>query len=295
MQSPSRTLLLLWAMGIFLVSVPARAQTAEQRVAAHIKQFKLPTKVVERTVANRRVRRVFFPVLEKTAAPLASALLGADKGMAALLARPPSQGSNEAWNHYVRLALSPDKVYASKYDTFTANENVGPKAEGETARRALAWEKGNRYLLMDVGREAVEGMERFLEIFHGWNQREGEGHYSYGEDAKHYQAVRGDKAGDTRANCMWWLTNLEHAPETNPGTPSNFMRLFDVRLTKGPQEIPSILMHAANEKLVYVGVAVESKMAFRMLSKAKLVGPEPERGGAAGAVRPKPDGEGSAP
>ena len=233
----------------------------------------LTHKEVRRQVGPRSIRRLFVPITASSAPDFVRAMAGIDKGSVILHSRS-LQRYQSGWHHYQRLVIKPDLAYASHYDT-----PKGPKLSGEGAAGAYAWASGARYVVLDVGRDRARHMTDFLNRFHGHSTAQGRA-YDYHVDINNYRQVKGDQAGDCAAECMWWLPNLETAPG------KNLMKSLGVKRTRGPQEIPSIAMHAAkNKRCCVVGVAVPDLDSFNRLTEQQLFGNEPTRGGAAGAVR----------
>lgn len=226
-------------------------------------------RVVKKMVGNRQITRIFVPITTESSKDFLVKMVGSKKGSAVLVARPSNRYPS-GYDHYVRLGLEPGVGYSSHYDRHV-------KFTGDKAFDNLGYQTGARYPVLNIGRKANRKMAKFLKQFHKTG--------SYGNEAKAYKENRGDKAGDTSADCMWWLTNVESHPK-KIGRDANLMKGLGVKLTRGPQEMPSIIIHAAkNSRASVVGIAVNDLQSFRNMTTEQLMGNEPTNGGAAGSVR----------
>jgi hypothetical protein len=265
----SATLALILCGGV----QPSRAETSEPNVQQYLQRNNLTSKVVTRRVGNRDIRRVFVPVTQAATPDFVRTMADLNKGSVIIHSRPSTRYP-VGWGHYQRLVVKPDLAYASYYDN-----PRGPKMTGDAAAGAYGWVNGSRYVVLNVGQQRAQHMVSFLDQFHGHSVGQGR-RYDYNTDINNYRQVRGDQAGDCAAACMWWLPNLETAPGRN------MMQSLGAKRTRGPQEIPSIAMHAArNDRCCVVGVGVPDMNAFNQLTEQQLFGAEPTNGGAAGAVR----------
>ncbi len=272
--SSIRNLICASAM-ILLSSSDVKANESDQLAKQYLDRHNVSARQVTRELQNqqrglhRTIHRKFVPILPNTAQDFVKTMSGDDKGTMILFARPYSRYPVN-WHHYQRLVMAPDLLYSSHYD----DPSMG-KMKGDGALYYARWINGSRYVVIDAGQSEKQHMVKFLDRFHAKIS-------SYTSAIDNYKRSRGKKAGDCSADCMWWLTNGEFSEK------KNWLSEIGLKRSRGPQEIPALLMHAApNEKVCTVGVCVNDIDEFNDMTNDQLFGNEPTNGGgAAGSIRP---------
>ena len=244
----------LGAFAIVLMGgAPAGAATALDRpLKAHIKRFKMPSKVVETRVTGKgrkKIKRVFIPITPQTEQDFLATF---SAGRGALVIRP--YVGRDIEHPYVmfsdRLGYGHD---ALKFNprTQAGSSNTGTLWEGFVPSRQNS-------IVFTLSKKQIQYLQR-----------------RWLEPAllKGVQPEGCDKSG-----CMWWLVHAKTGPR------QQLAHVLGVRRSAASSNLQKKLIHAGNDHVPIIGVHVDSFADFRRMNVAELMGPPPG-GGVSEAVK----------
>jgi len=241
-----------WMFFFALVLGPGLSRAADTklqtRAKAYAKRNRLPTKTVEVKIGRRKVKRVFVPVLERTAEAFARAI---NAHYGAVVVR---QSSTDAIHQSLLFSLG-DGV---TYNTGTRGggyipdrRNLGMEI-GQAAHPTWNPATGGRYVALELKPREVSYLLGFLE----WGQRSGG------------QPV----AQCPHGGCIWWLVHAQ------VGNNKPLAWAMGVKQSKNPEVITKKFVHAGNERVSVIGIVVQNANQFKAMSNAQLLGPPPPMG-----------------
>jgi hypothetical protein len=243
------------AWGVTLL-VSGAAAAAPPKLRALTEEYaqknNLPIRVIKNDLGVREVERLFVPVLPTTHD---SFLEQFQIGKGAVVWR-----SMKANPVHPLISIKPGDLYQHGSVVHVA-QHVW-----------LDHHYGGHYLALSVTPEQLAHWDRFITTY----TPAGLGLYMGGLGAFN-MAMR--KLGNPAyGGCMWWLVHAELAPGLNLAT------AMGVRRAKGPEALLPRLIHAGNELVGPVGIAVQTIEEFNQMTDEQLMGPEPA-GGAAEQVK----------
>jgi hypothetical protein len=245
------TLVWLTAAGVAGAAPPKlRALTEE-----YAQKNNLPIRVVKNDLGTREVERLFVPVLPTTHD---SFLEHFQIGKGAVVWRSTTDQVHPL------ISIKPGDLYQHN-----STVHVGDHA-------MLGHRSRGHYLALSITAEQFAHWDQFMTT----HAAAGTVLYSGGfNDGKaHFANAMRQQGNPVYGGCMWWLVHAPLAPELNLAT------AMGVRRAKGPEALFPRLVHAGNELVGPVGVAVDTIEDFNRMTDEQLMGPEPA-GGAAEQVK----------
>jgi hypothetical protein len=251
---PARVLVLI----AIAVSAPASAQRLQAAAEAYAKRNQLIAKKITLNVGGRKVTRVFVPVLAETAKDFASTF-NADKG--AVILRHSARdlvhvsllfGWGDGYGYRHTGVYTPVRL---PMELQTETERADGQFRYDHTHPSWSPSTKGRYLVMELEPPKIAHLRRFLD--------DGQG----GAKPAHCQF----------GGCMWWLV---HAP-VDAQTPLAWA--MGIKQSRTPAVLINKLVHAGNEHVSVVGVAVDNRAAFDGTPDATLLGAAPPMGAAEAA------------
>jgi hypothetical protein len=237
-----------WGVTLFLASVAAAAPRLSALTKTYAEQNHLPVRVIKNDLGTRVIEREFVPVLPTTHQ---SFLEHFQSARGAVIWRVGGDAV------HIHIGVRPDHEIS-----------YGKRTQAPTPF-------GGRYLTLALDQGEVASWERLIDTYtpagHALYRGVGAGVVNF------YNAMT--KLGNpTYGGCMWWVVHAELAPGLNLAT------AMGVRRAKGPEILAPRLVHAGNERVGPIGVAVNTIEQFNQMTDEQLMGPEPA-GGAAEQVK----------
>jgi hypothetical protein len=248
---------LVVACGLLLFA--AGADAAPPRLHALTEEYaqknNLPIRVIKNDLGTREIEREFVPVLPTTHQSFVEHFQ-ADRG--AVIWRV----SND--RVHITVGFSPDRATYHGY----ARPNGGANE--------MAHAKRGRYLTLALDRAEVAHWEQFLDTHTPQGQPPYNG--GNGDGWASFTKLMQQQGNPVYGGCMWWVVHAPLAEGLNLAT------AMGVRRAKGPEILAPRLIHAGNDRVGPIGVAVDSIEEFNRMTDQELMGPEPA-GGAAEQVK----------
>jgi hypothetical protein len=250
------------ALGLLFVLIGmgpvARAEGSRTVAEAHVyaAEHGLPVRRVAAGPADRRVERLFVPVLPHTFQSFTDRFNAGRTGSVMF-----RYTTSSPWGPHTALGLDKGDNYwwARNYvGTQVARHYTDGQVRGLEDNRHYYYWHGTGGLLITAELEAPE-----MAHLRGW----------LAARARH------DDTLFCQGNCMEWLPNAE------VGADRPLFHALGITRSKDGANMKAKLLHGANERLRVVGVAVNSLEEFDRMSDADLVG-NPPAGGLEDAVRP---------
>jgi hypothetical protein len=246
---------------------PDRQKAAAQ---AYARRHDLPVRTVELRVDGRKVQRTFVPVMVHTAKDFAGRF-NAEKG--AVVLRQSAQdhvhmsllfrfGEGYGYGMHPGVDYVPVKYPMKLQHDGVAGGYIGfPRGAGnhfyyDAAHPTWSPVFKGRYVVMALDRPQITHLRRFL--------------------ARGQAGKKGAEC--VHGGCIWWLV---HAP-VGPEQPLAWA--MGVKQSRAPEVLARKLIHAGNERVGVIGIAVDSVDEFAAMKDADLLGPVPQMG-VAEAVR----------
>jgi hypothetical protein len=215
----------------------------------------LPIRVVKNDLGTREIEREFVPVLPTTHQSFLETFQ-AEHG--AVIWRV------NRWDPvHITIGVKPDRAISYQF----RNE----------ATAQMTHEQGGQYLTLALDPAQVAHWERFIDTYTPagaapFNGGNADGHHRF-------ELAMRQQGNPVYGGCMWWVTHALVGPDLNLAT------AMGVRRAKGPEILAPRLIHAGNERVGPIGIAVSSIEEFNRMTDEQLLGPEPA-GGAAEQVKP---------
>jgi hypothetical protein len=244
------TLFCLLGAGVAAAAQPRLHALTE----AYARQNNLPIRVIKNDLGTREIEREFVPILPATHASFVEHFQ-VDHGAVIW-----HDGGDPV---HIAIGLSPNRVMS-----------YGLR---DRAMAQMAHAYGGRYLTLALDRAEVAHWEQFIDTYTP------AGVAMFGpRDSGYNNFVNAMKqqGSPVYGGCMWWVV---HAPLSANG--GNLATAMGVRRAKGPEILAPRLIHAGNERVGPIGIAVNTVEQFNAMTDAQLLGPEPA-GGAAEQVKP---------
>jgi hypothetical protein len=241
---------LLWLGGVAAAAPPKLHALTE----AYARQNNLPIRVVQNDLGTREIEREFVPVLPTTHQSFLEHFQ-TDHGAVIWRVREDDEV-------HVTVGLTPKRAMAHS------------SRDGAIGHMVHA--NGGRYLTLALDRAEVAHWDRFIDTYTPADGRM----YSIGglDGLFHFKTHMAQQGNPVYGGCMWWLVHAEVAPGLN------LANAMGVRRARGPEILSPRLIHAGNERVGPIGIAVQSIEEFNAMTDEQLLGPEPA-GGAAEQVR----------
>jgi hypothetical protein len=243
-MSPRRLLAAWGITAVFAGVAAASPPKLHALTEEYAQKNNLPIRVVRNDLGVRQIEREFVPVLPTTHESFVEHFQLQNGGIIWRM-------TNDAV--HPSIAIQPGKNFA--YHSPIGRGWPVPGGDGF-------------YLTLAVNAEEVTHWEGFLSQYVRADQP-----MRYGT---HHFRMPGTNNG--YGSCMWWLVHGELAPGLNLAT------AMGVRRAKGPEILAPRLIHAGNERVGPIGVAVNTIEQFNQMTDEQLMGPEPA-GGAAEQVK----------
>jgi hypothetical protein len=240
---------LFWLLGSSVaIAAPPRLHALTEEYA---QKNQLPIRVVKNDLGTREIEREFVPVLPTTHQSFVEHFQ-ADHG--AVIWR---SGAHDLV--HVTLGVRPKELM----------HHLSARGEGHLFR--MGHEMGGRYLTLALDRAEVAHLEQFIDRYTPPGRPLYKDAVTDGGYAKFVEAMQ-KQGNPVYGGCMWWLVNTEISPGLNLAT------AMGVRRAKGPESLAPRLVHAGNERVGPIGVAVKSIEEFNQMTDEQLMGPEPAGG-----------------
>jgi hypothetical protein len=245
------------AFALVAIAAAGVAHAEAPRLAALTKAYAdkhaLPVRVVKNDLGTRQVERHFVPVLPTTHDDFLTTFQEAN-GAVVWRARPN------------------DPIHGVVY--VGPGETISHPNRHQDAQSVLPQANGGLYVTLAVNPAQLASWGAFIDEYtpagaalYG-QPNSGNGHFEKAMLAAGKQVYGG---------CMWWVVNADLGGV-------NLAHVMGVRRAKGPEVLAPRLIHAGNELVGPIGVAVPNLEAFNAMSDQQLMGPEPA-GGAAEQVK----------
>jgi hypothetical protein len=208
------------------------------KAEAFIKTHKLPSKLVKAGPADRKVPRLFFPVLPNQFDKFVTAF--GEKGGGVIIRNTES-------NEHLAIALKAGDAYLWARNQNGKRDNNG--YHGDLRQQYMDHSGGGHIMAVDLKPAELKHLKGWL-------------------------AAR-ERANDQlfcNGNCMEWLPNAE----VGRGTP--LFHALGITRSRDGRNMKAKLLHGANDKLRVVGVPVDSIEEFKQMSAADLLGNPPAGG-----------------
>jgi hypothetical protein len=239
----------VWVALVVIVALTGAAAAERPKLTelthAYANQHGLPVRVVKTDLGSRVIEREFVPVLPTT--------------HDSFLEHFKVQNGAIVWRTVLDPLHPSIAVQPGKHFAFDAPAGQGAQVPPFPA---------GFYLALAVDEQEVAHWERFVGQYVTADQPMRNG-------LRRFHMVA---ANACYGHCMWWLVHGELAPGLNLAT------AMGVRRAKGPEVLAPRLIHAGNERVGPIGVAVNSIKQFNAMTDEQLLGPEPA-GGAAEQVK----------
>lgn len=227
-------------------AAPKAEKGARSEADAYLAANKLEGKTVEIKLPGLQVTRTFVPVLPETRADFFTRF-GEKNGRAVL------RWATDLEHPSVYLAPKKGLTYGAYWNVPEGGKGrfVNPDTDGNVQHYMTMADEG-RYLSMNVGKDLLPGLQRWWE--------------------------KSKQPDDAKGGCMWWLV---HAEVKKGQSLSHFL---GVKRSAAPSNLLKKLVHAGNERVDVIGVAVPTMAAFSKMTKQQLLG-TPPGGGAIEAIK----------
>ena len=220
------------------------ARTLPERAAAYAKRHNLPTKRVTMNVAGKKLTRLVVPVLPETVADFARQF---NYRNGAVVVR---QSDADLIHQSLLFANGDGYTYGYGSSYWPSQQRLGLK-DAEADHPSWSTNNPGRYVVLQLTRPEITGLRKFL---------------TRGEQG------RRQPANCPNGGCIWWLVHAE----VGGGKPLAWA--IGVRRSKDPSGLTQKFIHAGNRRVSVIGVAADSRKAFRAMSNAELLGAPPPMG-----------------
>jgi hypothetical protein len=250
-----------WCAGLALL-IAGLASAAPPKLTALTKSYAakngLPVRIVKNDLGTRQIEREFVPVLAETKDSFLEHFQAAH---GAVIWRASADAT------HVTIGINPTRAHNYEWRAHAIGD--------------LDHQWGGRYLALALDPAEVAHWERWIDTYTPPGSEMYLGGLAFGRVDGYTNFTNAmQKLGQpVYGGCMWWLVHAEISEGLNLAT------AMGVRRAKGPAVLAPRLVHAGNERVGPVGIAVKSIEEFNAMTDEQLLGPEPA-GGAAEQVKP---------
>ncbi len=221
---------------------------AEASVKAYVKEHKLKARTVDIKLPGLNTKRTFVPVLADTQADFLERF-GETHGAVTL-----------RYNHDLEHPLvffGPNRGLTHVPFHWEGKLRKGMARYADPERDKDSWQvkrgEAGRYLVLDLGEKNLRGLEQ------------------------HWAETK--KGNDNnKSGCMWWFVHAQ----VDKDTP--LAHAIGVKRSSAASNFLKKIVHAGNERVPVIGVAVSSLAEFEKMTNQELLGPPPG-GGAMEAMK----------